>query len=85
MSTGPRSIMICERVQYNTDTKVMLHISSISANTWHRPERATENELTMDGSVASILLASISTTVIFSGCSPVRVITPDKIEERNGI
>lgn len=33
----------------------------------------------------SILLALILTTVIFSGCSPVRVITFDKIEDRNGI
>ena len=33
----------------------------------------------------SLLLALISTTVIFSGCSPDRAITFDKIEERNGI
>lgn len=40
---------------------------------------------TMNLSVTSTLLALISSTVIFSGCSSDRVITFDKIEERNGI
>ena len=43
----------------------------------------------MNFSASSILLALISTSIIFCGCSkkeePLKVVTIDKIQERNGI